>query len=142
MLIPTSTPALASKRRPEPPHVLAAIKRLAADHVWQLAALPYSENSRLNEVTGVISDYWFNTFGAAMYCLCKKGGPDADWHSVLMENRRNQKDMLSVLCTGVTPRGNVCRLGELQHYKVGRKAYYTKKDLDNWLAGFSSPIIH
>lgn len=140
MLIPASTTS--SKRRPEPLHMITKIKRVAAEDTWKLAALPCRENSDLNNATGIVSDYWFNTNGAAMYCLCKSSNQVTDWYHVLKENRRQQIDLIAAMSLGKKPRGNAYRLGELPFHTVRKKVYYTKSELDKWLAGISSKTTH
>lgn len=142
MLIPKSTLTPATIRIPEPPHRLETRKRLAAKDMWKIAALPHNENSRLNEETDTVSDYWFNTNGAATYCLCKTGDSETDWYNLFKENRRLQIDLIAAMSLGKKPRGNAYRLGRLQFHTVRKKVYYTKSDLDKWLAGISSRTIH
>lgn len=142
MLTPTSALSTISKVRPEPSHILAAIKRSAAEDLWKIAALTCRDNTRLREATGIFSDYWFDTIGAAIYCFCKSVGQRMDWYNTLKENRRHQIDILASVSSGKKPRGNVYRLGEVEFHTVGKKVYYTKAALDKWLAGIGSPTTH
>jgi len=114
------------------------LKFIAKSAVWKLVILPNKHAKELNKAFSRSEGEWFNTSGAAFYCHCKTGDADIDWHSRLMENRRDQNDMCSVLCFGSPPRGNAERLGELRCFRYKRKVYYTAHDLDVWLSGFKT----
>ncbi|MGI1671817.1 MAG: helix-turn-helix domain-containing protein [Neptuniibacter sp.] len=103
-------------------------------------ALPYEISDKLRKSKKNDEKYWFNTTGAAAYCLHKTADSKTDWHSVLSENRRDQNEMMPVGGMPKPSRGNVERLGFLRHYKFGKKNYYTKSDLDKWLEGI--PPLH
>ncbi|WP_415886601.1 hypothetical protein ACMXYO_01115 [Neptuniibacter sp. QD37_6] len=117
-------------------------KRFAKEHAWKIALLPKEKVKLLQDETSIRSEEWFNTTGAATYCLCQACDPEKDWHTVLKENRRKQNDSVAVLILGKEPRGNAERLGELECHTVGRKVYYTKSALDKWLAGMKSFSKH
>jgi hypothetical protein len=123
---------------------ITSIKRLAAMHTWKLAVLPKLTIHTIQSVTKKKDEFWFNSTGAAMYCLCKTGDSSIDWHSILKENRRSQNDpdMVGIGCEPKPRTGNAYRYGNLRYYEVGKKVFYTKSDLDDWLAGFISPRVH
>jgi len=90
--------------------------------------------------------FWYQTFQAAVYCAMQSKRSDVDWYNVLLENRRIQSDRDNILQSVLhenskqTKRGNVNRLGQLAATFVGGKYYYTRYDLDIWLA-FVVPTI-
>jgi hypothetical protein len=106
--------------------------------LWRIAALPKKKSEELCNATGCTEKYWFNTTGAAFYCLCKTGDSNIDWHSLLQENRRCQYDKIDVKVFGKKPRGNVERLSELVKFTIKRKVYYTSLHLDIWLDEYLS----
>lgn len=75
---------------------------------------------------------WLTTSSAVFYCIDRTGRTDIEWHNVLMENRRDQHDITSVLADR-KPRGNAARLGELPFLRHGGKVYYRVADLNGWL---------
>ncbi|MFK7160835.1 hypothetical protein V6U78_07270 [Marinospirillum sp. MEB164] len=78
--------------------------------------------------------HWLTTTAAVIYCAAQTKRPDIEWHSILMENRRSQSGLESVVATGKRIRGNANRLGKIFCLRVNRKAYYRQSDLDEWLA--------
>lgn len=120
------------------------VKLLGRDALWRLAKLPPNIATELNQISGLSEPDWFNTFGAAFYCHCKTGEPTTDWHSKLMENRRNQNDMISALLLSdpPPPRGNVERLGEVRCFHMKRKVYYNARDLNVWLSDMKAGKVH
>ena len=84
--------------------------------------------------------YWYPTFQAALYCAIRSGRQDLDWHSILLENRRQQvgeadlelNELLGIEeDTGL--RGNAHRYGRLNFTTLGNKPYYPRSALNIWL---------
>ena len=118
------------------------IKQFARQHAWKIALLPKEQAKLLQDKTSISSDEWFNTTGAATYCLCQTHDSKRDWHNALLENRRKQNDSIAVFILGKTPRGNAERLGELECHTVKGKVYYTKQALEKWLKDMESYTTH
>jgi len=97
-------------------------------------AVPYELHCELSAQFDLHDDtHWLTSSTAASYCMDRTGRTDIDWHSVLLENRRDQMDITAIM-EDKAPRGNVALLGELHCFKLGRKVYYRVTDLDYWLA--------
>ena len=120
------------------------LRIMAQKYTWRLAVLPDNAVITLQKHTGTKYEEWFNSTGAAMYCLCQTGDSSKDWHSILKENRRCQSDpyICAIGCDPQPRTGNAYRYGDLRYYEQGRKVFYTKSDIDKWLLGFISPMIH
>lgn len=118
------------------------LKILAREDLWHLATLSNKKAAELRSATRCIDHHWFNTTGAAFYCLCKTGDSNTDWHSLLLENRRCQYDKADMTFFGRKPRGNVERLSQIVTFTVRRKVYYTSLNLEIWLAEYLSRKVH
>jgi hypothetical protein len=115
---------------------------LAHKVLWRVAALSNKRSEELRAASKCADKYWFNTTGAAFYCLCKTGDSNTDWHSLLLENRRCQYDKEDVEFFGKKPRGNVERLSRLITFTAGRKVYYSSANLDIWLTEYLTRKAH
>ncbi len=80
---------------------------------------------------------WMETFQAAMYCAVATGRYDLDWHSLLLENRRAQRDPDMEDMIGneeiQSSRGNARRLGKLDTTAYRGRIFYRRSRIDSWL---------
>jgi len=133
-----ATPKPAAPVAPKPTstaiHTMYSVTKQDSDTVATRLALPPGLCLLFDDLSGnEPGGKWLTTSAAVFYCMDRTGRTDLEWNSILMENRRDQHDIASVM-SDRRPRGNAARIGLLPFFRHGNKVYYRVSDLNAWLA--------